>query len=66
LETAPPIQARAHRTNAWSGFRLAGLSIADIAGAMVFGALTPAIRGRITTPWLLAAFLTRADPVRST
>ncbi|MFF2130257.1 hypothetical protein ACFVW1_33785 [Streptomyces olivochromogenes] len=57
LEIALPIQTRAHGKNAWSVFCPAALSIAGIVAAMGSGAPTPAILGRITTPWLLAAFL---------
>lgn len=37
--------------------------VAGIVGAMGCGALAPAIRGRITTPWPLAAFLGGTDVV---
>lgn len=56
-EIALPIQAQAHGKSAWIGFCLTGLSNDSIAGATGFGALPPAFRRRVTTPWLLAAFL---------
>lgn len=57
LEIALPIQTQAHGKNAWSGFCPAALSITGIVAARGSGAPTPAILGRITTPWLLAGFL---------